>query len=120
MQNWELGVGKPVVFSLDDDFLVVNFPAPPHTFSLLEMMAGKVFIRAKEQGVYRVILELSQQDMLPSVFIGQIIALEERLKKHDGNLRLCGLTKNALDDLETMQLSDRFPNYADLSAAKSA
>ena len=50
---------------------------------------------------YRLVLELDEVDLLTSRLVGQLAELYERIERHDGLMRLCGLSPENRDVLRS-------------------
>lgn len=60
---------------------------------------------------YRLVLELDDVPELPSRLIGQLIMLHNRIDRHGGVLRLCGLNSGCQASLELCALGGRLRNF---------
>ena len=56
--------------------------------------------------IYRVVLELHRVPELTSELIGELVELDRHIRKHDGVLRLCGLSPEGRAMLELCDLDD--------------
>jgi anti-anti-sigma factor len=63
--------------------------------------------------IYRLVLELDEVEVLDSALIEQLIQLYQRIKEHDGVLRLCGLSARNRRVLHTCRLDERLLPYED-------
>ena len=84
-------------------------PEPP--------LADELWDLLERHFTYRLVLELDQVKMLNSYLIGQLVRLYKLVRKHDGVMRLCGLSPYNLRVLRTCQLDDRFLPYRDREEA---
>ena len=56
--------------------------------------------------IYRIVLELHRVPELSSQLIGELVQLERYIQKHDGVLRVCGLSPEGRAMLEMCGLDD--------------
>jgi anti-anti-sigma factor len=83
--------------------------APPlaeHLWSLLQ-----------QHLTYRLVLELDDVPTLNSHLIGQLIQLYRRIEKHDGVMRLCGVSPHNRRVLHSCRLDERLLPYGDREEA---
>ena len=80
-------------------------------------LADTVTGLADTRVVYRVIFELADGLVLHSLLVGELVVLHKRLCLKGGALRLCGFSTYNYEVIRLMQLTDRFPNFADRQAA---
>jgi anti-anti-sigma regulatory factor len=66
---------------------------------------------------YRLVLDLSEIDLVDRRLLGQLVALRRKILRHGGLMRLCGVSPSNQDILERQGLGDRFPSYCDLEEA---
>jgi anti-anti-sigma factor len=74
-------------------------------------LADQIWTLAQNHLTYRVVLELDQINVLNSRLIGQLIRLYQRIREHDGLLRICGLSPYNRRVLHQCALDDRFRDY---------
>ena len=77
----------------------------------IRSLAERVWAAAEEHSIYRFVIELSDQLLLTSALIGQLVLVHKRSHQKGGATRLCGLSPTNYQVIETMRLADRFPNY---------
>jgi anti-anti-sigma factor len=56
--------------------------------------------------IYRIVLELHRIPELNSHLIGELVQLDRHIRKHDGVLRVCGLSPTGRTMLEMCGLDD--------------
>ena len=56
----------------------------------------------KQHFTYRLVLELDEAGMLTGHLVGQLAELYERIERHDGLMRLCGLSPENRDVLHAL------------------
>ncbi len=98
------------------DWLLVRVridPAAPGVPPLAE----RLWSLARQHFTYRLVLDLDGVRLLNSPLIGQLIDLHRRFKKHDGVLRLCGLSPHNRQVLHTCRLDERLMPYGDRKEA---
>ena len=87
---------------------------PPHGDPFeMPPLAESVWQLLEQHLTYRVVLELDEVALLHSYLLGQLVLLSKRVHNHDGILRLCGLSPENQDVLETCRLNVGLPNYSD-------
>lgn len=74
--------------------------------------AEKLWSIASRHFIYRLVLELEELDELPSGVMGQLIQLQERLSQCGGALRICGLSPECEESLQSFHLTNALPNHA--------
>ncbi len=61
--------------------------------------------------IYRIVLDLHGDHELNSHLIGELVRLDRQILKHDGVLRVCGLSPEGRTMLEMCGLDDLCPAY---------
>ena len=74
-------------------------------------LADDIWSQLSKHFVYRLVLDMEDVPALRSQLIGQLLSLRERLKEHDGMLRLCGLSDNCERMLRKTNLDERLSFY---------
>jgi anti-anti-sigma factor len=99
------------------DWLLVRVrsmaPSDPGDVSFAEHVWGLL----QQHFTYRLVLELDGVGVLDSQLIGQLIQLYRRIERHDGVLRLCGLSAYNRQVLHTCRLDGCLPAYEDRQEA---
>lgn len=72
---------------------------------------------AAGHNVIRFVVEVSEDVMLTSLLVGQLVQLHKRAHLENGVLRICGWTEKHYETLRLLQLADRFPNYDNRESA---
>lgn len=80
-------------------------------------LADELWSVAARHFIYRLVLELDELDAPPSELMGQLAMLQERLAQCDGALRICGLSPECVEMLQSCQLESALPNHATLEEA---
>ncbi len=80
-------------------------------------LSATLWARAEAHAINRIVLELDEGVLLSSYLIGQLMVLHKRAHLDGGTVRVCGLSDNNFEVLQTMRLAERFPNYASREAA---
>lgn len=99
------------------DWLFVRLGAPPNGDDEGMLMAESVWSVVKQHFIYRVVLECDHLAMLNSHLIAQLVGLHRRLQKQGGILRLCGLSDDNQQLLQSCRLDGIFPQFQSRSQA---
>jgi anti-anti-sigma regulatory factor len=105
--GWELEVER------GPDWLLVRVISPDGNDLEPPPLAERVWALLRQHFTYRLVLELDQVAVLNSHVIGQLVSLYRLICKHDGVMRLCGLSPYNRWVLHTCHLDDRFLPYRD-------
>lgn len=108
--GWELDVER------GPDWLLVKIRSQDGS-STDPPLADGLWDLLERHFTYRVVLELDQVRVLNSYLIGQLVQLYKLIRRHDGVMRLCGLSPYNLAVLRTCRLEDRFLPYRDREEA---
>jgi len=95
------------------DWLLVKVAELDKSASDPPPLAEGIWSLLQQHFTYRLVLELEQVGVLNSWLIGQLITLYKRVRKHDGVMRLCGLSAYNRQVLRTCRLDERFAAYQD-------
>jgi anti-anti-sigma regulatory factor len=74
--------------------------------------AEKLWSIASRHFIYRLVLELDELDEMPRGMTGQLVLLQERLAQCGGALRICGLSPECEETLQSYQLDTVLQNHA--------
>ena len=74
--------------------------------------AEKLWSIASRHFIYRLVLELDELDEMPNGMMGQLVLLQERLAQCDGALRICGLSPECEESLQSFHMTSALPNHA--------
>jgi len=88
---------------------LVQSDAPPLADHLWQLL--------QQHFTYRLVLELDDVEVLNSYLVGQLLELYRRIAKHEGVMRLCGLSPYSRQVLHACRLDDRLPPYEDREEA---
>lgn len=91
------------------DWLFVRLRPDSHRF---DDVADRLMALLDKHFIYRLVLEMDEVEILPSMLIGQLIMLHKRLLHHDGALRLCGLSPSCAEALHFCRLDQALPSFA--------
>ena len=80
-------------------------------------LADRIWSLLEKHFTYRLVLELDEVEVLPSLLIAQMERLHQRVCEHDGVIRLSGLSARSRKLLHGRHLDDRLPTYGDRVAA---
>lgn len=111
--GWELYVER------GPDWLIVkiqNMDASGENPPLAELLWALM----QQHLTHRLVLELDQVPLLNSFLIDQIMQLYQKISKHDGVMRLCGLSAYNRRVLHACRLDERFQSYHDRQEAVMA
>jgi anti-anti-sigma regulatory factor len=104
-KGWELDVER------GPDWLFVR----PHRLSddadAEPSLAAGVWALLEQNFSHNLVLELDQIEQLNSHMIGQLIWLHNRIRAHDGLMRVSGLNDSGQDALRLCRLDSRFPSF---------
>ena len=107
----EVVPGWAVEVERGPDWLFVRLHGPSPGGGEPVDLAKKLWAMMEKHFTYRLVLELENLPILPSYLIGQLVLLHKRIHKHDGLLRLCGLSKENREVLRACRLHERLPHY---------
>ena len=90
------------------DWLFVRLRPDAHH---LDDVAERLWTLLEKHFIYRLVLEMDEVELLPSLLIGQLVMLQKRVLQHDGALRLCGLSPSCAGALHLCRLDKALPNF---------
>jgi hypothetical protein len=67
---------------------------------------------ASRHFIYRLVLELEELEELPRGIMGELVRLQERLAQCGGALRICGLSPECEETLQSFHLDSALQNHA--------
>jgi anti-anti-sigma factor len=91
------------------DFDPMESDAPP--------LAERLRSLLEQHFTYRLVLELDEVEELDSYLIGELIRLHRWIERHDGVLRVCGLSPQNCRVLHACRLDEQLPLYGDREEA---
>ncbi len=109
----ELARGWTMDMERGPDCLFVKLHGPNKTQHEGNELSEKLWDLLKQHFIYRMVLELDDVTMLKSNVVGQLVRLNRHVQEHDGMLRLCGLSDQCSDVLQTSGLDSFLPQYRD-------
>lgn len=74
-------------------------------------LGDQLWSLADRHFIYRLVLEMDEVEMLPSLLIGELVLLQRRLLKRGGALRLCGLSDDCAQVIHFCRLDSALPQY---------
>ena len=77
----------------------------------LDELATRLWALLNKHFIYRLVLEMDEVDVLPSLMMGQLVMLQKRVLQHDGALRLCGLSSQCSEALHLCRLDRALPVF---------
>ena len=84
-------------------FVKLRTKSSPHVE--VPQFADKLWSISSRHFIYRLVLELEELDELPSGMMSQLVLLQERLSQCGGALRICGLSPECEESLQSFQLT---------------
>lgn len=94
------------------NWLFVKLRARNKQLAQVPQIADKLWSIASRHFIYRLVLELDEVEELPSGMMSQLVLLQERLAQCGGALRLCGLSPECEESLQSFHLDTAMPNHA--------
>ena len=73
--------------------------------------AEKLWSISSRHFIYRLVLELEELEKLPSGLMGQLVTLQKRLAQCGGALRICGLSPECEESLQSYHMDSALPNH---------
>ena len=108
--GWELTVMR------GPDSLWVKVGNPEESSSET-VLAEQLWSLLEQHFTYRLVLDLSEVKSFDRKLLGQLLALNRRVRHHCGLMRICGLLPPNQRMVESYGLNDRFPSYDSLEDA---
>jgi anti-anti-sigma factor len=99
------------------DWLFVRLRPPAAGINAEFDLAEAVWEKLDQAFCYRLVLELDDVPRLQSWVVGQLVLLHKRICSQGGVMRLCGVSDANHQVLRYCRLHDRFPQYANRTAA---
>jgi anti-anti-sigma regulatory factor len=94
------------------NWLFVKLRAKEHKLAEVPQIAEKLWSISSRHFIYRLVLELEELDELRSGLMSQLVMLQERLAQCGGALRICGLSPECEETLQSCHLETALPNHA--------
>jgi len=103
-------VRRPIEMEVDrgPDWLFVRMRPTPGRW---DELADRLWSLADQHFIYRLVLEMDDLEVFPSLLMGQLVMLHKRVLQHDGALRLCGLSPQCEEALHLCRLDQALPNF---------
>ena len=99
------------------NWLFVKLRSKEEAVPAVPQIADKLWSISSRHFIYRLVLELEDLDEMPSGMMGQLVLLQSRLAQCGGALRICGLSPECEEALQSCQLDSALPNHASREAA---
>ena len=99
------------------NWLFVKLRARETPRAEVTQFAEKVWSISSRHFIYRLVLELEDLEELPSGMMGQLVMLQERLAQCGGALRICGLSPECEETLQSFQMDSALQNHSSRAAA---
>jgi hypothetical protein len=110
--EWELEVHR------GPGWLFVKLRNPDDDSPHSTLLADQLWSLLESHLVYRLVLDLNEVRVVDRRLLGQLIQLYRRIRRHDGVMRLCGLSPTNRMVLESRhRLTQRLPPYDDIEEA---
>ena len=99
------------------NWLFVKLRAKEDATGNVPQIADKLWSISTRHFIYRLVLELEDFEKMPSGMMGQLVLLQTRLAQCGGALRICGLSPECEETLQSCHLDSALPNHASREAA---
>jgi stage II sporulation protein AA (anti-sigma F factor antagonist) len=99
---------------LGEVVILTFFPGPTITLDSIERVN---LVTSAAGDLSRVVINLSHLQVIPTVFLGMLVALHHRAAKIGGKLKLCGLRPELLPTLKVAILNHMFDIHDDEQSA---
>ena len=99
------------------NWLFVKLRSKEEAVPAVPQIADKLWSISSRHFIYRLVLELEDLEEMPSGMMGQLVLLQSRLAQCGGALRICGLSPECEEALQSCQLDSALPNHASREAA---
>ena len=109
--------GLELVVDRGPNWLFVKLRAKKVPRAVVPQIAEKLWSIASRHFIYRLVLELEELQDLPSAMMSQLAVLQERLTQCGGALRICGLSPECEERLQSYELSSALQNHASRAQA---
>jgi len=94
------------------NWLFVKLRAKNNPLVEVPQIADKLWSISSRHFIYRLVLELEELEELQSGLMSQLVLLQERLAQCGGALRICGLSPECEETLQSCHLDSTLPNHA--------
>ena len=94
------------------NWLFVKLRSKDDPGEAVPQIADKLWSISSRHFIYRLVLELEDLEELPSGMMGQLVMLQERLSQCGGALRICGLSPECEESLQSYHMDSALPNHA--------
>lgn len=102
----------------DNDVAIVRLFTESSELECLEKTAAELNLLVENDGHRKVIVNLEKVELLQSSGLGVFVALDKKLAKLDGKLRLCNLRPYVVELFEMTGLDQVVDIQADVASAK--
>lgn len=99
------------------NWLFVKLRAKEDASDSVPQIADKLWSISTRHFIYRLVLELEDLEEMPSGMMSQLVLLQSRLAQCGGALRICGLSPECEETLQSCHLDSALPNHASREAA---
>ncbi len=94
------------------NWLFVKLRSKEEAVPAVPQIADKLWSISSRHFIYRLVLELEDLEEMPNGMMGQLVLLQERLAQCGGALRICGLSPECEEALQSCHLDSALPNHA--------
>jgi hypothetical protein len=109
--------GFEMVVDRGPNWLFIKLRLTKNTRAVVPQVAEKLWSIASRHFIYRLVLELDELEELPPGMMSQLIMLQQRLRQCGGALRICGLSPECEESLQSYELSSALQNHASRTEA---
>ena len=99
------------------NWLFVKLRSKDEAKQSVPQIADKLWSISTRHFIYRLVLELEDLDEMPSGMMGQLVLLQSRLAQCGGALRICGLSQECEEAMQSCHLDSALPNHPSREAA---
>ena len=110
-EGWSLDVQR------GPGWVFVTLHGPSNGESEGVPIAEQIWSVLESSMTYRVVIEMHHVGFMRSYLIGQLVKLHKRVAKHEGIMRLAGMSDDNQTALAASRLDSRFPQFGDRDEA---
>lgn len=99
------------------NWLFVKLRSKDNATGSVPQIADKLWSISTRHFIYRLVLELDSLEEMPSGMMGQLVLLQSRLAQCGGALRICGLSPECEESMQSCHLDSALPNHVSREAA---
>jgi hypothetical protein len=99
------------------NWLFVKLRSKDDPGDAVPQIADKLWSISSRHFIYRLVLELEDLEEMPSGMMSQLVLLQSRLAQCGGALRICGLSQECEEAMQSCHLDSALPNHSSREAA---